>query len=289
MKMTEKAMIGGCCICSVETGFENNPIVYCDGENCNLGVHQACYSIKSVPEGSWYCDVCKLGIDSVVCQFCPLKFGAFKKTNLDTWIHVICADFFNSICVNVGSQVCIDKSRLPDKNPCSLCVSENGFIGYTRACGGGCNKYFHITCAQISGTLAIKKLKLTQEKKLYRVYCKHHKVKYNNRSSLTFRKPFSYECYSDYSKIQNLNSNCLMLDENDVSKFKLSNFESGSIKSSNNGLTNIDASSTPRLTIEKINQIFNNIPGHIESSFNETIDSNKFGDDEAITLEGRKN
>lgn len=35
-----KAMVGGCCVCSDERGWAENPLVYCDGHLCNVAVHQ---------------------------------------------------------------------------------------------------------------------------------------------------------------------------------------------------------------------------------------------------------
>ena len=33
-------MVGGCCVCSDERGWDENPLVYCDGHGCNVAVHQ---------------------------------------------------------------------------------------------------------------------------------------------------------------------------------------------------------------------------------------------------------
>ena len=33
-------MVGGCCVCSDERGWDENPLVYCDGDGCNVAVHQ---------------------------------------------------------------------------------------------------------------------------------------------------------------------------------------------------------------------------------------------------------
>jgi hypothetical protein len=35
-----KEMVGGCCVCSDERGWDENPLVYCDGQGCNVAVHQ---------------------------------------------------------------------------------------------------------------------------------------------------------------------------------------------------------------------------------------------------------
>ncbi|XP_016339288.1 protein AF-10-like isoform X2 [Sinocyclocheilus anshuiensis] len=54
-----KEMIGGCCVCSDERGWAENPLVYCDGHGCNVAVHQACYGIVQVPTGPWFCRKCE--------------------------------------------------------------------------------------------------------------------------------------------------------------------------------------------------------------------------------------
>lgn len=35
-----KEMVGGCCVCSDERGWPENPLVYCDGQGCTVAVHQ---------------------------------------------------------------------------------------------------------------------------------------------------------------------------------------------------------------------------------------------------------
>jgi len=35
-----KDLIGGCCVCADESGWEENPLVYCDGPGCYVAVHQ---------------------------------------------------------------------------------------------------------------------------------------------------------------------------------------------------------------------------------------------------------
>lgn len=52
-------MVGGCCVCSDESGSLENPLVYCDGDGCNVAVHQACYGIITVPQGPWFCKRCE--------------------------------------------------------------------------------------------------------------------------------------------------------------------------------------------------------------------------------------
>ena len=35
-----REMIGGCCVCLDERGWNENPLVYCDGNGCTIAVHQ---------------------------------------------------------------------------------------------------------------------------------------------------------------------------------------------------------------------------------------------------------
>lgn len=44
-----KEMVGGCCVCSDERGWAENPLVYCDGHGCNVAVHQGKFVIVLVP------------------------------------------------------------------------------------------------------------------------------------------------------------------------------------------------------------------------------------------------
>ena len=38
------AQVGGCCVCSDEQGWNENPLVYCDGQGCSVAVHQGSFS-----------------------------------------------------------------------------------------------------------------------------------------------------------------------------------------------------------------------------------------------------
>lgn len=90
-----KEMVGGCCVCSDERGWPENPLVYCDGSSCTVAVHQACYGIVTVPTGPWFCRKCESNErpTRVRCELCPTKDGALKKTDSSGqgWAHVVCA------------------------------------------------------------------------------------------------------------------------------------------------------------------------------------------------------
>ena len=64
-------------------------MVFCDF--CNICVHQACYGITSIPDGSWLCRTCSLG-QRPECVLCPNPGGAMKSTRSgQKWAHVSCA------------------------------------------------------------------------------------------------------------------------------------------------------------------------------------------------------
>lgn len=45
-----REMVGGCCVCSDERGWAENPLVYCDGHGCSVAVHQGELSRGSRPD-----------------------------------------------------------------------------------------------------------------------------------------------------------------------------------------------------------------------------------------------
>ncbi|EHB13024.1 Protein Jade-3 [Heterocephalus glaber] len=78
-----------CDVCQSPDSEEGKDMVFCD--KCNICVHQACYGIIKVPEGSWLCCSCVLGIHPQ-CLLCPKKGGAMKTNRTGTkWAHVSCA------------------------------------------------------------------------------------------------------------------------------------------------------------------------------------------------------
>lgn len=65
---------------------EGNEMVFCD--SCNICVHQICYGITKIPEGSWLCRTCALGIRPA-CVLCPNRGGAMKTTRFAFFILFI--------------------------------------------------------------------------------------------------------------------------------------------------------------------------------------------------------
>eukprot|EP00117_Sycon_ciliatum_P036024 scpid85071/ scgid27183/ Protein AF-10 len=178
MAATEKEMIGGCCVCSDERGWQYNKLVYCDGPDCNVAVHQVCYGIRKVPAGEWLCRRCDFqsrGIAVSGCELCPSKEGAFKPTESNKWAHVVCALYIPE--VSFGSDTTMEPvniNKVPKhrfQQVCHLCnVANRGAC--IKCVHKACTKYFHVTCCQTVGLLAEEASGLNSVR--YIGYCEEH-------------------------------------------------------------------------------------------------------------------
>ncbi|GMT19711.1 hypothetical protein PFISCL1PPCAC_11008 [Pristionchus fissidentatus] len=196
-----KEMLGGCCVCSDENGWAGNPLVYCDGPDCEVAVHQGCYGILEVPDGEWLCAKCQVAANGgsplksngvsdhrngssaldPTCDLCPFGYGALKRTAKNSWAHVICALYIPE--VKFGDVHSMDPVILDDvpndryDRICYLCDEEScpksAKMGACMNCNrSGCKKSFHVTCAQRKGLLC-EEGGLSKNVK-YCGYCAHH-------------------------------------------------------------------------------------------------------------------
>ncbi|XP_018092192.1 protein Jade-1 isoform X1 [Xenopus laevis] len=118
-----------CDVCQSPDGEDGNEMVFCD--KCNICVHQACYGILKVPEGSWLCRTCALGVQPK-CLLCPKKGGAMKPTRSGTkWVHVSCALWIPE--VSIGSPEKMEPitkvSHIPSNRWALLCSLCNEKVG----------------------------------------------------------------------------------------------------------------------------------------------------------------
>lgn len=161
-------MVGGCCVCSDERGWAENPLVYCDGHGCNVAVHQACYGIVQVPTGPWFCRKCESQERAARvtifqrCELCPQKEGALKRTDTGGWCHVVCALFIpEAWFANVQTMEPIVLKNVPQERfnkVCYICEEQSreskAATGACMQCNkNGCKQNFHVTCAQAQGLL----------------------------------------------------------------------------------------------------------------------------------------
>lgn len=188
-----KEMIGGCCVCSDERGWAENPLVYCDGHSCNVAVHQACYGIVQVPTGPWFCRKCESQERAarVRCELCPHKDGALKRTDNGGWAHVVCALYIPEVeFANVSTMEPIVLQSVPHERynkTCYICEEQGreskAASGACMTCNKhGCRQAFHVTCAQFAGLLCEEQGSDADNVK-YCGYCKYHysKLKHKER------------------------------------------------------------------------------------------------------------
>nr|XP_033774192.1 protein AF-17 isoform X2 [Geotrypetes seraphini] len=190
-----KEMVGGCCVCSDERGWAENPLVYCDGHGCNVAVHQACYGIVQVPTGPWFCRKCESQERAarVRCELCPHKDGALKRTDNGGWAHVVCALYIPEVqFANVLTMEPIVLQYVPHdrfSKTCYICEEQGreskAASGACMTCNRhGCRQAFHVTCAQTAGLLCEEEA-LEVDNVKYIGYCKYHfnKMKTSRHSS----------------------------------------------------------------------------------------------------------
>lgn len=48
-----------CAVCSGLDSKAKNPIIMCDGHDCDYAVHIKCHQLSTVPSGKWFCEVCE--------------------------------------------------------------------------------------------------------------------------------------------------------------------------------------------------------------------------------------
>ncbi|XP_011869731.1 PREDICTED: protein AF-10 isoform X2 [Vollenhovia emeryi] len=195
-----KEMLGGCCVCSDERGWTENPLVYCDGQGCTVAVHQACYGIVTVPTGPWYCRKCESQERSarVRCELCPSRNGALKRTNQAGWAHVVCALYIPEVRFgNVTTMEPIILELIPSERFSKLCYicEEQGrgnkaSVGACMQCNKtGCRQQFHVTCAQALGLLCEEAGNYLDNVK-YCGYCQHHYSKLKKGGNVKTIPPY---------------------------------------------------------------------------------------------------
>ncbi|KAH7968091.1 hypothetical protein HPB52_005576 [Rhipicephalus sanguineus] len=168
-----------CDVCRSPDSEEGNEMVFCD--QCDLCVHQACYGIQRIPEGSWVCRTCALGIRPP-CVLCPTRGGAMKSTRSgQKWAHVSCALWIPEVSIG-----CVEKmepimkiSQIPPSRWALTCCLCRERIGACIQCSvKACKRAYHVTCAFENG-LEMKPIiddNTVDEVKL-KSYCPKHSKK----------------------------------------------------------------------------------------------------------------
>ncbi|XP_076446713.1 uncharacterized protein LOC143284030 isoform X2 [Babylonia areolata] len=141
-----------CDVCCSPDSEDTNEMVFCDG--CDVCIHQACYGIQSIPEGSWLCRTCALGVKPE-CILCPKVGGAMKSTRSGTkWAHVSCALWIPEVSIGIPEKMePITKiSNIPPSRWALVCCLCKERVGACIQCSvKTCKTAFHVTCGFSNG------------------------------------------------------------------------------------------------------------------------------------------
>uniref|UniRef100_A0A8C0SV12 Jade family PHD finger 3 n=5 Tax=Canis lupus TaxID=9612 RepID=A0A8C0SV12_CANLF len=163
-----------CDVCRSPDSEEGNDMVFCD--KCNICVHQACYGILKVPEGSWLCRSCVLGIHPQ-CLLCPKRGGAMKTTRTGTkWAHVSCALWIPEVSIACPERMepITKVSHIPPSRwalVCNLCKLKTGAC--IQCSVKSCITAFHVTCA-FEHSLEMKTILDEGDEVKFKSYCLKH-------------------------------------------------------------------------------------------------------------------
>ena len=161
-----------CDVCFEGESTSGNLIIFCD--SCNVGVHQTCYGVPSVPEGPWLCRKCAIRKEKgkqVTCVLCPVRHGALKpihpnscvtasgeKSNQQEWIHLFCSQWIPETYIRAEDTVNMEPvqnvagvSKERFKLLCSICKQRQGAC--IQCSHGHCTTAFHPLCARAAGLL----------------------------------------------------------------------------------------------------------------------------------------
>ncbi|KAI5192373.1 bromodomain and PHD finger-containing protein 1 [Nematocida minor] len=194
-KITENEELSEeCNICGEKETENDNFLVFCDG--CNIAVHQSCYGVPNIPDGSWLCRPCLLSPKKVIsCILCPISGGAYKRTSNGFWCHVLCghlvtgARFENTSLVEPVDIEDVHRSQ----QQCLECGFKKG--GVAPCAYYGCRRYYHATCAVQSK----KYIDLSN----YIIFCHEHDPQKKAESVLTRSPDGNYPLLEHTPSIRN--------------------------------------------------------------------------------------
>eukprot|EP00050_Salpingoeca_kvevrii_P011904 m.18792 g.18792 ORF g.18792 m.18792 type:complete len:671 (+) comp3698_c0_seq1:966-2978(+) len=163
-----------CDVCRLPDAEPENQMLFCDG--CNTSVHQVCYGIAKVPEGSWYCAPCRGSHRApATCALCPNLGGAFKPTTDGAWVHLCCALWVSeAIIVDKDAMEPVDLSHIPRSRRALNCKICRAKVGACIQCQvPSCTTAFHVTCA-FQAKLRMELLPISQGILQRQAFCMRH-------------------------------------------------------------------------------------------------------------------
>nr|VZI46322.1 unnamed protein product [Spirometra erinaceieuropaei] len=175
-----------CDVCLSYEGEDGNELVFCDG--CLVCVHQACYGIPTLPEGSWLCRRCEMGAKSTTrCALCPNTGGAMKLVDdYTSWCHVSCALWVPEVAFgDIDLMEPVSRlNQIPQARKnlvCCLCRLRDG--APIQCSVKKCKTAFHVTCAFQGGLVMLQEL-INGDVRLLAHCPKHSSKEYQSRLSL---------------------------------------------------------------------------------------------------------
>ncbi|KAI9254244.1 hypothetical protein BY458DRAFT_481000 [Sporodiniella umbellata] len=141
-----------CDICDGDKSSKKNPIIFCDGEDCNLPVHKMCYKVDEVPEDDWFCQRCdnKMKNKPVKMVCCLTETGAARHTvTFGDFMHVVCALWNKEIDSDIEPYSF--NKKLLHQRKCYLCDKTKGLC--VKCEEPGCSNAFHVTCGINNGLI----------------------------------------------------------------------------------------------------------------------------------------
>lgn len=141
-----------CDICLLPDADDGNEMVFC--ERCNACVHQNCYGISVVPNGTWLCKPCSI-VRRPACLLCPKFGGPMKCTPSGTvWCHLTCAFWLPELKFGdyVKMEPILNLDRIPHARwtlRCVVCSTSEGAC--VQCAHKNCRTPFHVTCGLSAG------------------------------------------------------------------------------------------------------------------------------------------
>ena len=119
-----------------------------------------CFGLMTLPEGDWFCDVCKSKSTDIVCGLCLCPKGVLKPTIHERdwpflrqpsygqrmWVHLYCALMMGATFLLGEARSLVDLSPIPMaawQRVCSYCTQRGG--GACAVCNI-CQTAFHPEC-----------------------------------------------------------------------------------------------------------------------------------------------
>ncbi|XP_077226900.1 histone-lysine N-methyltransferase ATX4-like isoform X2 [Tasmannia lanceolata] len=180
-----------CAICRWVEDWDYNKIIICN--RCQIAVHQECYGARSIPDfTSWVCRACETLDVKRECCLCPVKGGALKPSDVDTfWVHVTCAWFQPKVSFSSDEKMepAVGILKIPSNSFVQVCVICKQMHGSCTQCCK-CSTYYHAMCASRAGYHMELNCLERNGKQITKMisYCSFHKTP-NPDTGLIIRTP----------------------------------------------------------------------------------------------------